>query len=137
MSAAPARTSLWSSILAAVFGVLGVWAAPKEPGALPRLARDLCAPLVLPQLWSDVDAARRNGSLGEFFERARTLVRFVPSWTDGPIHFAALLAFEASLREQDPQRALDRLLAGTFWLEQMAEERPRQAADLLTANGAA
>jgi hypothetical protein len=104
--------------------------APRLPGALPELGRDLTRPFVIPSLWNGLAGARREGSAAEVAERARTLLALLPEWGDGHVHFAAMLAFEAGRAAGDPEVALDRLMAGVAWLEQSAQDVPALAPDL-------
>lgn len=127
------RTNVPSWIAAACAAAGALTIAPTDRAALPRVLHELSAPLVLPQLWTAFGESELHGSLGEQLERARVLVRFLPTWTDGRVHFAALLAFSASRTETDPERALDRLHAALTWLDESAEECPDQAGDLLAA----
>lgn len=90
--------------------------------SLADTGRNLVRPLLLPLLWSGLDDAQRFGTPEEYASRGRVITGLIPEWPDGQIHVAGRLCFEASRAQPDPDRALDRLLAGLGLLEE-AEAR--------------
>lgn len=104
--------------------------APREPALLARAA---ARPLLLPVLWSSLAATAHEGSPAAYAAQGRWLLDLLPRWTDGHIHFAAKLAFDASLQADGPERAFALLLAGLDLLEQALPRDPDGADRLLGA----
>ncbi|MCA8957524.1 MAG: hypothetical protein KDC87_15730 [Planctomycetes bacterium] len=107
------------------------WVAPRPRPDLVAVGRDLVRPLVLPLLWRGLESAHVEGTPEEFAARGRLLLRMIPGWADGHAWVAGNLAFDASLRQRDPEAALDRLLAGVEILDAALEVAPRQTDFLL------
>ncbi len=90
---------------------------PRVP--LHERGRDLVRPLILPMVWKGLESAQRDGTPEEYVARGRVLMKLVPRWTDGHVHMAGQLAFEASLAQRDEGAALDRLMAALAYLDEV------------------
>lgn len=115
-------------ILGAVLllGGVAVLRGPSDRSALVDLGRDLVRPVVLPVLWRGLAKSGTEAGIEEHVARGRLLLRFLPEWTDGHIHFAWELAFEAGRGQGDPQRQLQRLLAALAYLTRVKASRPAE-----------
>jgi hypothetical protein len=96
------------------------------------LGRDLVRPVVLPVLWRGLEASGIEAGPEEQAARGRLLLQFLPQWTDGHIHFAWQLAFEAS-RGQNPEQALQRLLAALAYLKSALAVEPTRPVEIWEA----
>ena len=108
-------------IAALLYGTAAVGGAPTQPERLPALGRDLVRPLLLPIVWRGLESASRRGSPEEYADKGRVLMALVPQWTEGHVHIAGQLAFDASIAQSDPDAALDRLVAGIDLLSTSAQ----------------
>lgn len=131
--------ALWIPLLVAIAAYAGAhWLvrdlAPCSPA---RLARNLARPFVLPALWNQVEAADRDGDVATAAALGRDLIRYLPDWVDGHVHFAAWLAFDYGHRARSTDDALARLDAGLAWLSEarthLAATHPQRAAELAAA----
>ena len=121
-----------------LYGAAAIVGDPPGHERLPALARDLVRPLVLPMVWRGLDSAMRNGSPEEYADKGRVLMALLPRWTDGHVHIAGRLAFEASIAQSDPDAALDRLLAGLDLLSRALEpDSSPQVVETILRNQAA
>lgn len=89
---------------------------------LPEQGRDLVRPLLMPMLWKGLESAQRDGTPEEYAARGRILMKLVPQWTDGHVHIAGQLAFEASFAQRSESGALDRLMAALAYLDEARRE---------------
>ena len=96
------------------------------------LGRDLVRPVVLPVLWRGLEVSGIEAGPEEQAARGRLLLQFLPQWTDGHIHFAWQLAFEAS-RGQNPEQALQRLLAALAYLKSALAVEPTRPVEIWEA----
>jgi hypothetical protein len=121
-------------LLASIALYAGAALLSARPAQSPAaMLRAVARPLVLPVLWSSFARAQRQATPGEIVERGRLLLRFLPRWTDGHVHLASQLAFEASLRAGDPESALDRLEAALVYLGEFVQSEPDKSASVLEA----
>ncbi|MHC4513943.1 MAG: hypothetical protein ACYTKC_01490 [Planctomycetota bacterium] len=97
------------------------------------LGRDLVRPVVLPVLWRGLEKAELQAGPEEYIARGRLLLQFLPQWTDGHVHFAWQLAFEAAKAQKDPEHALHRLLAALAFLENALSVGPTRPVEILEA----
>jgi hypothetical protein len=104
--------------------------APRDPATLVRAA---ARPLLLPPLWNGVAAAERSGSPTAYVAQGRWLLDLLPRWTDGWIHFAAKLGFDASIAAAPGPESLDHLLDALALLETALARHPTAADRLLGA----
>ncbi len=122
--------------IAFALSALAVWLVRGEPKHTPaEAARDLARPFVLPALWARIEAAERSGELPVAAAVARTMLRYLPEWTDGHMHFAARIAFDHGNRVTTVEEKLDALDAGIAWLEEARTgmSDPAAAAELAAA----
>jgi hypothetical protein len=101
---------------AVLYAAATVVAPRNEPPPLDVVTR-LLRPLALPFLWRGLEAGAQEPPEAQA-ARARQLLRLLPAWVDGHVHFAAMLAFDASSRAVGEEVALDRVLAGVAMLEE-------------------
>jgi hypothetical protein len=106
---------------------------PHPKRSVLDLGRDLVRPLVLPVLWQGLEKAHDQAGPEEQVARGRLLLRFLPEWTDGHVHFAWQLAFQASLAQKDPEQAVHRLLAALAFLENALGMGPARPVEILEA----
>lgn len=110
----------------------GIWLGPANPRAVAETATGLLRPLALPQLWQGLRLAQGRGDPQEIAQRGREILRYLPDWTDGHLHFAAMLAFEGGKLARDDEQAADRLLAALAWLGEAQERAPGHRPELLS-----
>lgn len=111
-------------------GVALLGGSPRR--SLVDLGRDLVRPVVLPVLWRGLQATETEASPEETAARGRMLLQFLPQWTDGHIHFAWQLAFEAH-HGQEPEQMLQRLLAALAYLKNALAMRPARPVEIWEA----
>ena len=125
---------MWVPVLAAACFVGAVVLTPPTAQSLARWATLTVRPLVLPNLWIELQEASRTGDLVTGVAVGRELMRYFEDWADGHVHFAAELAFDAGLSAENTAAALAYLDAGIAWLEDaIADADPERASTYAAA----
>ncbi|MFM1874002.1 MAG: hypothetical protein RL398_3424 [Planctomycetota bacterium] len=121
--------------LAAVGLVVAVGMARPSDAALREVGSWLARPAVLPFAWRAVDTAQRGGDANEVFARARQLLRWLPTWSDGHMVFAYRYAIDGDETPTAPEsrgaRAAQRLELALAYLDGARRDAPRHELSLL------
>ncbi len=115
-----------------LLGGVALLQAPPRRSVLD-LGRDLVRPVVLPVLWRGLETSAIEAGPEEHAARGRLLLQFLPQWTDGHIHFAWQLAFEASPGQKDAEQALQRLLSALAYLNNALAMEPTRPVEIWEA----
>lgn len=110
----------------------GAWSiAPPTSRSVAELTRPVAAPLLLPFVWPGVSHARAEGRLDELVARSRELMRLLPTWVDGHLYLAHVLALD--MTEGTIGQQLDHLAAAMAVLDEATEMVPGHSPQLLLA----
>lgn len=107
---------------------------PTEP--LPGIGRHLARPIVLPFLWRGLQNTKRTGSIQDYVAQGQTLMKFIPEWSIGHVHFANQLAYDGVQTAASPDIGVDRLAEAIQLLERAMRKHPAGSETYLKAAAA-